>query len=197
MVLLSPVSRRIFVNRRILVDKINYYQNRKTEHLVINPLQFIYIYIYPNFSPLSLLHLHFHFTFFKRSISLLHVVAKSIFLFFFSFLFRKQKKSVTSQYRRRPIRAWQWARGQKQRFATAPAESNWLKPIQVEYRCHSWLELADGFNWTESTRKSETKQRVGSRAREGGEEEGKEIHGEAIVTMIFFLFFRSWTPVVC
>lgn len=45
MVLLSPVSRRIFVNRRILVDKINYYQNRKTEHLVINPLQFIYIYI--------------------------------------------------------------------------------------------------------------------------------------------------------
>lgn len=105
MVLLSPVSRRIFVNRRILVDKINYYQNRKTEHLVINPLQFIYIYIYPNFSPLSLLHLHFHFTFFKRSISLLHVVAKSIFLFFFSFLFRKQKKSVTSQYRTRPIRA--------------------------------------------------------------------------------------------
>lgn len=44
--LLFPFSRRIFVNRRILVDKINYYQNRKILSILWLILFNLYIYIY-------------------------------------------------------------------------------------------------------------------------------------------------------
>lgn len=112
--LLSPFSRRIFVNRRILVDKINYYQNRKILSILWLILFNLYIYIY--ISSIQIF-LHFRYSIFiisfqKRekwingkieidsplSLATEKYIARtrggyaeSIFLFLFSFLFRKKK----------------------------------------------------------------------------------------------------------
>lgn len=86
--LLSPFSRRIFVNRRILVDKINYYQNRKILSILWLILFNLYIYIY-----ISSIQIFLHFRYFITQFSL--------------FPFKNVKNGSMGKSRSIPLYLWQ------------------------------------------------------------------------------------------